>query len=63
MKLRAEHACTNSIDLIDGNNNIVAMVHGPQEGEEDITPKELKIAELLCEGFNSLPESENITSD
>jgi len=50
----------NSIDLVDENGTIIAMVYGANEGDCDITDRESNIADVLCEGFNLLSESESI---
>jgi len=60
MILHAEQNTCNSIDLIDENGTMIALVHGRNEGDNDITDRESNIADVLCEGFNLLPESESI---
>jgi len=52
MILHYEHNCVNSIDLIDEDDNVVGLIHGPNEGESDITERELTLAHRICEGYN-----------
>jgi len=53
-KLRFEQNCTNSIDLVDENDHVVGCIHGPFEGDEDVTTAELKLARNVCDGHNRL---------
>lgn len=53
MHLRFEHNCTNSIDLIDDDTGeIIGMIHGPNEGDGDVTATELETARVICLGAN-----------
>ncbi len=58
MLLHIEQPACNAVDLVDEEDNLVASVNGTDEGVDDITPREVQIAEILCSSFNNSAEAE-----
>jgi len=60
MKLHTDERCCNAILLLDEADNEIGTINGPCGGEDNITPEEREIAELICDTFNDSPESADL---